>query len=123
MRKNVISLLLIFVTINCFAQNEMGAIDSILNKTASRKTVKLKKIQIGNRRTGTAFFYKKSNKVLFSIVDRKSFYNISGRRDSSNEYKYFFIMNVELVPGKHFKKFIKRSKTSGQYQSSIAFFI
>ena len=65
------------------AQDEMYNIDSLLDKTASKKTGHLIRIKIDTRKTGTAYFYLKPTKALFSIVDRTSFYNSQKKRDSS----------------------------------------
>ncbi len=91
-----IFLSLLFFSIKSEAQDEMYTIDSLLDKTASKNPGHLTKIKIGTRKTGTAYFYLKSNKVLYSIVDRISFYNSQKKRDSSCEYKYFFL-NDKLV--------------------------
>jgi hypothetical protein len=75
----------------------MSSIDSLLNQAASKKNGRLTKIKIGSRRTGTAFFYLKSNNALFTIADRKSYFGSSHKNiDSASEYKYFFL-NDKLV--------------------------
>jgi hypothetical protein len=65
------SLLLLFFSISslsCISQS--NNIDDWDNDWDSKVKGKLKSIKVGNRATGTAIFYYKSNKSIFSIVKR-----------------------------------------------------
>lgn len=66
-------------------------IDSILDSLASKKEHSLSRIKIGNRRTGTVFFYLKSTENIYSIADRVQYFNNSRRADSTAQFKYFFV--------------------------------
>ncbi|MGB4845318.1 MAG: hypothetical protein WBP16_12705 [Ferruginibacter sp.] len=91
MRKTSLLVLFLIFTSSCFSQSEMKVIDSILNYTAPRRKSSLKKVIVGNKRTGTAYFFLKSNNTVYSIVDRTSFYSSGKKRDSTYEIKYFFL--------------------------------
>lgn len=91
MKKKILLCLSFCFVATIAAQNEISDIDSLLNQTASKKTTRLKKIKIGSRKTGTAYFYLKSTNEVYSVAARNSFYNSAKHRYSSSEYKYFFL--------------------------------
>jgi hypothetical protein len=119
MKKISSVLLLLLICFDTYSQLEGNRIDSTLRATVKRK--KTDKIIIGNRGTGTAYFYLKGTRQVFSIINRKQQFSESRKIDSAFNYAYFFI-NDSLVRATYDRYYFKKRKGGNERKRVDMFF-